>query len=83
MLSEIANAALVGKSYLSAYLARLRELCLVERRLPVTVPPARRRHARSGRYHLSNPYFRFYFRFIAPHQDELAYRSQTVVNLYR
>jgi len=78
-LSEIANAALVGKAHLSAYLARLRELRLVERRLPVTVPPARRRRARCGRYHLSDPYFRFYFRFIAPNQDEVAYRPEQVL----
>ena len=78
-LSEIANAALVGKSHLSAYLARLRELRLVERRLPITVPPAQRRRSRRGRYHLSDPYFRFYFRFVAPHQDELAYRRERVL----
>jgi len=78
-LSEIGNAALVSKAHLSAYLARLQELRLVERRLPVTLPPAQRRRARSGRYHLSDPYFRFYFRFIAPNQDELAYRPEQVL----
>jgi len=66
-LSEISNAALVGKSHLSAYLARLQDLRMVERRLPITVPPIRRRRARSGRYHLLDPYFRFYFRFLAPY----------------
>jgi len=75
-LSEISDAALVSKAHLSAYLARLQELRLVERRLPVTIPPARRGRARSGRYHLLDPYFRFYFRFIAPYQDELAYRPE-------
>jgi hypothetical protein len=39
-LSDIANAALVGRTHLAAYLARLQELRLIERRLPVTVPPA-------------------------------------------
>jgi AAA+ ATPase superfamily predicted ATPase len=78
-LAEIANAALVGKTHLSSYLARLQELRLVERRLPVTVPPAQRRRARQGRYHLSDPYFRFYFRFIAPQQDELSYRPERVL----
>jgi AAA+ ATPase superfamily predicted ATPase len=78
-LAEVANAALVGKSHLSAYLARLRELRLVERRLPTTLPPARRRLARSGRYHLSDPYFRFYFRFVAPYHDELTYRPERVL----
>lgn len=75
-LSEIANASLVGKPHLSAYLARLQALRLVERRLPVTVPPSQRRRSRRGRYHLSDPYFRFYFHFIAPHQDELTYRPE-------
>jgi len=78
-LSDISNGALVGKSHLSAYLARLRELRLVERRLPITVPPARRRRARRGRYHLSDPYFRFYFRFIAPYHDELIYNQERVL----
>jgi DNA-binding transcriptional ArsR family regulator len=75
-LSEISDAALVSKAHLSAYLARLQELRLVERRLPVTIPPAGRGRARSGRYHLMDPYFRFYFRFIAPYQDDLAYRPE-------
>jgi AAA+ ATPase superfamily predicted ATPase len=78
-LSDISNAALVSKTHLSAYLARLRELRMVERRLPVTIPRARRRRARSGRYHLLDPYFRFYFGFLAPHQDDLAYRPELVV----
>jgi len=82
-LSEISNAALVGKSHLSAYLARLRELRLVERRLPITIPPARRRRARRGRYHLSDPYFRFYFRFIAPYYDDLTYNPEQVLPYIR
>ena len=78
-LAEISDAALVSKAHLSAYLARLQELRLVERRLPVTVSPERRRLARSGRYHLSDPYFRFYFRFLTPYQDDLAYRPEQVL----
>jgi AAA+ ATPase superfamily predicted ATPase len=78
-LAEISDAALVSRAHLSAYLARLQELRLVERRLPVTIPPAKRRRARSGRYHLSDPYFRFYFRFLAPNQDELAYHPELVL----
>ena len=78
-LSDISNAALVGKSHLSAYLARLREIRIVERRLPITVPRPRRRLARTGRYHLTDPYFRFYFRFIAPYQDELTYKPENAL----
>jgi AAA+ ATPase superfamily predicted ATPase len=83
VLSEIANAALVGRTHISAYLARLQELRLVERRLPVTVPPSQRRRSRRGRYHITDPYFRFYFRFIAPYRDELAYRPERVLPLIR
>lgn len=82
-LSDIANAALVGKTHLSAYLARLQELRLVERRLPATVPPAEQRRSRQGRYHISDAYFRFYFRFIVPHRDELAYRPERALPLIR
>ena len=78
-LSAISQAAMVSKAHLSAYLSRLRELRLVERRLPVTIPPDLRRRSRSGRYHLLDPYFRFYFRFLAPHQDDLAYRPEQVL----
>lgn len=78
-LDEISAASFVSKTHLSAYLARLQELRLVERRLPVTVPPAEQRKSRQGRYHLSDPFFRFYFRFIAPYQDDLNYRPEVVV----
>jgi hypothetical protein len=43
------------------------------------VSPNQRRRSRSGRYHLLDPYFRFYFRFLAPHQDDLAYRPEQVL----
>lgn len=82
-LSEIANTALVGRTHLSAYLVRLQELRLVERRLPVTVPPTRRARSRRGRYHMSDPYFRFYFRFIAPHRDDLSQHPDRVLSVIR
>ena len=65
-LAEISNYALIGKTHLSSYLVRLQELRLVERRIPATVPSAKRRTSRQGRYHFSDPYFHFYFRFLAP-----------------
>jgi AAA+ ATPase superfamily predicted ATPase len=78
-LDEISNAALVGKAHLSAYLTRLQELRLVERRLPVTVPPGKRAGSRLGRYHLADPFLRFFFRFIAPRQDEIGYQPERVL----
>ncbi len=79
-LDEIANTALLPKTHLSAYLARLLELGLVERRLPTTVQPSKRRSSRMGRYHLTDPFLRFYFRFIAPQRDELGYHPETVLS---
>ena len=70
-LDAISNYALIGKTHLSTYLSRLQELRLVERRIPATVPPAKRRSSRLGRYHFSDPYFQFYFRFLAPFSDIL------------
>ena len=56
-------------SYLSPYLKQLEALRLVERRIPATVPREHRLTSRNSRYHLADPYLRFYFRFIAPNLD--------------
>jgi len=56
-------------SYLSPYLKQLEVLRLVERRIPATVPREHRLTSRNSRYHLADPYLRFYFRFIAPNLD--------------
>lgn len=66
---EIATQTGVASSNLPAYLRRLRALGLVERRLPATIPPDQRRSTTRSRYHLRDPYLRFYFRFIEPHLD--------------
>ncbi len=77
-LNDISNASLVGKAHLSAYLSTLQSLRLVERRLPATIPPARRRKSRQGRYHFTDPYFRFYFRFIDPYLAYLPAESSAM-----
>jgi hypothetical protein len=51
----------------------------VERRLPVTIPPAKQRTARQGRYHLSEPFMRFYFRFLHPQRDLASYAPERVL----
>ena len=68
-LNEISDHSFQASTAVNAYLSALQELRLVERRLPVTVRPGERGRSRSGRYHLSDPYFRFYFHFLAPFQD--------------
>jgi hypothetical protein len=70
-LSEIAKSAGLAVQNASTYLSRLADLYLVERRTPVTLPPKRRDRSNQGRWHLLDPYLRFYFRFIAPNQRSL------------
>ena len=78
-LNDISNASLIGKAHLSSYLARLQELYLVERRLPATIPASGLHKSRMGRYHLSDPYFRFYFRFLAPFHDTLTFDPDRIL----
>ena len=68
-LGEIGKHAFLPSTTVNAYLSTLQELRLVERRLPVTVRIGQQNKSRAGRYHLSDPYFRFYFHFLAPFQD--------------
>jgi uncharacterized protein len=75
-LDEISRMSMVSKTHLSSYLSRLQELHLVERRLPATVPMKNRRTSRKGRYHLSDPYFRFFFRFLAPFHETLSFEQK-------
>jgi AAA+ ATPase superfamily predicted ATPase len=70
-LEEIANAAGLPKQNASTYLGRLADLHLVERRTPVTLQAERRERSRQGRWHLLDPYLRFYFRFVMPNQRKL------------
>lgn len=80
-LSDISNASMISTIHLSAYLAQLQDLRLVERRLPATVPLARQHRSRMGRYHLSDPFLRFHFRFLEPYAQEgmLSYQPERVL----
>ncbi len=60
-------------------IARLQELYLVERRLPVTVPINDLRKSRVERCYLSDPYYRFHFRFLAPFHDTLTFDPDRVL----
>jgi AAA+ ATPase superfamily predicted ATPase len=67
--AEIAQMTGVASPNLPAYLRRLRALGLVERRIPATVRPEQRQATTRSRYHLRDPYLRFYFRFIEPNLE--------------
>jgi len=79
-LRDISNHTLIATSHLSAHLSRLQDLKMVERRLPATIPPAKRRRSRQGRYHLRDPFFRFYFRFIAPFHNYLPFDTDRALD---
>lgn len=66
---DIAATAGLTSSNLPPYLTRLRDLGLIERRVPATMSPDQRRTTTRSRYHLRDPYLRFYFRFIEPNLD--------------
>lgn len=80
-LKDISNDCLIGSSSLTFHLDRLQELRLVERRLPVTLTTAQQRTSKQGRYHLSDPFFRFYFRFLFPHQSSLMSPEETTAHI--
>jgi AAA+ ATPase superfamily predicted ATPase len=78
VLTALANGARTPKEIASytglpnvqapKYLSVLNEAGFVERRTSVTAAPG----GRAGRYQISDPYLRFYFRFLAGRQAQLA-----------
>lgn len=80
-LKAISDDCLIGSSGLTFHLNKLQELRLVERRLPVTLTMAQQRTSKQGRYHLSDPFFRFYFRFLFPHLSSLMSPEETTAHI--
>lgn len=78
-LKAIADATITAPTNLTKYLGVLQDLRLVERRIPATVPPALQHRSKQGRYHLTDPFHRFYFRFLRPNQAEIAYQPDRVL----
>jgi AAA+ ATPase superfamily predicted ATPase len=72
-LSDISKRAGLSGGPASKYLSILRETGFVERRVPVTERSA---DSRRGRYFVTDPYLRFYYRFLAAYQSKLAMGQQ-------
>ncbi|MFN8489601.1 MAG: ATP-binding protein [Caldilineaceae bacterium] len=70
-VTDIALQAGLNGKQIDPYLARLSQLGIVQREVPVTVPKAQQPTSRFGRYILADQYLRFYFRFIWPNQGLL------------
>ena len=68
MPTEIANRVGLKGPHVSPYLTRLIEAGYVERRVPITGPHT----TRLGRHYISDPFLRFYFRFLSTRLDQLA-----------
>ena len=65
-LTEIANYVRMEPKDLPAYLRVLSDLGIVKREVPVTKKTAKR-----GIYVIKDEYFRFYYRFVSPHYEEI------------
>ena len=66
-LTEIAKMAGMDDGATSKYLSVMQKLGIVERQVPATV--SRPAQSKLGRYRITDPYLRFYYRFIAPHRS--------------
>ncbi|MEA2686493.1 MAG: uncharacterized protein QOE93_1688, partial [Actinomycetota bacterium] len=66
-LAEVVGAARSNGATISKYLAVLEDMRIVTRHLPVGA----QRTSRAGHWHLRDAFFRFWFRFVFPYQDEL------------
>jgi AAA+ ATPase superfamily predicted ATPase len=67
-ISEIADAAGLGRENATTYLKTLEILDLIERVTPVTEPEARR-----GLYRIRDPFFSFWFRFVRLNKRQLEF----------
>jgi uncharacterized protein len=67
--NEIAQAVGLAVTSLPSYLDTLRALGLVEREVPATETQPHK--SKRGRYRILDHYFRFWFRFVAPHRSLL------------
>jgi AAA+ ATPase superfamily predicted ATPase len=78
---EIATFTGLAQSHVSQYLSVLQDAGFVERRVPVT----QGQRSRLGRYHIVDPYLRFYYRFLAGRQTQLALgiQQQTLAEIKR
>jgi len=65
---EISAFTGLAQGHISQYLSTLQEAGFVERRVPVT----QGERSRLGRYHIVDPYLRFYYRFLSNRQTQLA-----------
>jgi AAA+ ATPase superfamily predicted ATPase len=72
---EISSTAGLADKHIGMYLNNLVHTGFVERRVPVTENET----SRLGRHFITDPFLRFYYRFLSRHQDQLAVGVQDQV----
>jgi AAA+ ATPase superfamily predicted ATPase len=76
-LAEIVNATGIPQSSANKYLGVLGDLKILEREVPVTEKmPAK---SRRGYYHITDEYFRFWFKYVFPYRAELELGNEEAV----
>lgn len=71
-LGEISTATLISKDRAASVLATLIDLRLIEKRIRASIPVNQHEKARYARYHLADPFLRFYYRMVEPNRSYLA-----------
>ncbi len=66
---------------LTPYLDRLRDLRLIERTVSALIRPQKRKDSKNSRWVLSDPFLRFYFRFVAPALEVEPYDAGELTDL--
>lgn len=73
---EISNHTGLSQGHISKYLSVLRDIGFVERRVPATETEKSRR----GHYNITDPYLRFYYRFMTTQSHVAMGRSQQTLD---
>jgi len=73
-IGEIMNDTGLKKGIVAKYLSVLSDLQLVKREVPVTESPLK---SRKGIYTLQDNFFRFWFRYVYPHKEEVESNRQS------
>jgi hypothetical protein len=80
-VKAISKDCLLEPSNITFHLGKLQDLQLIERRLPVTLRTSQQSKSKQGRYHVRDPYFRFYYRFLRPHLNSLMSIDETTSHI--
>jgi hypothetical protein len=70
--SAISRHTGLSQGHISKYLSVLRDTGFVERQVPVTEASKK---SRRGQYFITDPYLRFYYRFLAANMSQMALRA--------